>query len=50
MLTITDVCKELQISRTTFWVLRQEDFPAPIIVGKVPRWRRADVDAWLAAR
>jgi len=38
-LTISQVCKELQISRVTFWKLQKTGFLPPTLhIGKRPRW------------
>lgn len=52
MLTLAEVCTELQISRSTFYDWRQKG-RAPRCI-KLPngdlRIRRADLDTWLHAR
>ncbi|MEU6779309.1 helix-turn-helix domain-containing protein [Nonomuraea angiospora] len=52
MLTVPELCAELQISRSTFYDWRQKG-RAPRCI-KLPngdlRVRRADLDAWLNAR
>jgi len=48
MLTIKDICKEFQISRTQFWRLRaNQEFPEPIMIGGAQRWTRESVDRWI---
>jgi predicted DNA-binding transcriptional regulator AlpA len=40
----------LGISPTTLWRLaRQADFPRPVLVRGMKRWRRDEVDKWLNA-
>ncbi len=51
---LPQVAARLQLSTTTIWRMRRAGcFPAPVstgVSGKAVRWRRSDVDAWLAAR
>lgn len=51
-LTIPEMCKILKISRATFYRLRTDGVAPPVMtVGKRSmRARRADFDAWVAAR
>jgi predicted DNA-binding transcriptional regulator AlpA len=52
LLTVADVCDELQIAQSTFYEWRTKATGPQCI--KLPntqlRVRRADLDAWLAAR
>jgi len=52
LLTPTDVCRLLRISKPTLWRLRRSgDFPEPIAVTeRIFGWRRREIDAWLASR
>jgi predicted DNA-binding transcriptional regulator AlpA len=52
LLTVTDVCKLLRISKPTLWRIRRAGgFPEPTTVTeRVFGWRRSEVDAWLASR
>lgn len=52
LLTVTDVCKLLRISKPTLWRLRRSgDFPDPTTVTeRIFGWRRWEIDAWLASR
>jgi predicted DNA-binding transcriptional regulator AlpA len=50
LLTVNEILRELRISRTQFWRLRQQSgFPAAIMLGSFSiRFRRADLETWLA--
>lgn len=52
LLTMSDVCGLLRISKPTLWRLRRAgNFPEPTIVTeRILGWRRSEVDAWIAAR
>jgi predicted DNA-binding transcriptional regulator AlpA len=52
LLTVTDVCKLLRISKPTLWRLRRSgDFPDPTTVTeRIFGWRRWEIDEWLASR
>jgi predicted DNA-binding transcriptional regulator AlpA len=52
LLTVTDVCKLLRISKPTLWRLRRSgNFPDPTTVTeRIFGWRRSEIDAWLASR
>jgi predicted DNA-binding transcriptional regulator AlpA len=52
LLTVTDVCKLLRVSKPTLWRLRRSgDFPDPTTVTeRIFGWRRSEIDAWLACR
>jgi excisionase family DNA binding protein len=51
LLTQQQLADELQVSVRTLERWRQEGTgPAFIQVGRAPRYRRADVDAWLEQR
>lgn len=50
-LTAPEFAALLRVDQRTLRALRHAgDVPAPIMIGTRPRWRRADVDAWLAER
>lgn len=53
LLTVTDVCEVLSISRATVYRLRNHDptFPDPIYVtNRGPRWRTRDLAGWVESR
>jgi predicted DNA-binding transcriptional regulator AlpA len=52
LLTVTDVCKLLRISKPTLWRLRRSgNFPDPTTVTeRIFGWRRLEIEAWLASR
>jgi prophage regulatory protein len=52
LLTVTDVCKLLRISKPTLWRLRRSgNFPEPTTVTeRIFGWRRSELDAWLESR
>jgi predicted DNA-binding transcriptional regulator AlpA len=52
LLTVTDVCKLLRISKPTLWRLRRSgSFPDPTTVTeRIFGWRRLEIDNWLASR
>ncbi len=49
LLRADEAAAYLNISRATFYRYVIKDVPA-IRVGSAPRWRRADLDAWLNAQ
>jgi len=51
LLTVTDVCNLLRISKPTLWRLRRSgDFPDPTTVTeRIFGWRRCEIDEWLAS-
>lgn len=51
-LTQKDLCRSLDVSRTTFWRLRKEEgFPKPVhLVGRVWRWKDSEVKEWMEQR
>jgi predicted DNA-binding transcriptional regulator AlpA len=50
LMTRSDLMEFLGISPTTLWRLaRQADFPRPVLVRGMKRWRRDEVDKWLNA-
>jgi predicted DNA-binding transcriptional regulator AlpA len=52
LLTVTDVCQLLRISKPTLWRIRRSgDFPDPTTVTeRIFGWRRSEIDGWLASR
>ena len=46
--TLTDIADRLQVSVRT--VYRLPNFPAPIRIGRLVRWREEEVDAWIAEK
>ena len=53
LLTASEVAARLRIARQTIYELLKRDpgFPRPLrIMPRAPRWRAADVEAWLAAQ
>jgi predicted DNA-binding transcriptional regulator AlpA len=52
LLTVSEVGKLVSLSRATIYVnMREGTFPRPVEIPGVrsSRWRRSDVEAWLAA-
>ena len=49
--TIKDLTQKLQVSRPTIYkmVRRNPAFPPPLRFGRAIRWRRADIEAFLAS-
>jgi predicted DNA-binding transcriptional regulator AlpA len=46
-----DLMEFLRISRSTLWRMSQhEDFPKPVILIGLKRWRREDLESWLRAK
>lgn len=52
LLTLDDVAVHLRVTtRTVQRRVAAGEFPRPILVGPTsPRWRRADLDAWIQAQ
>ncbi len=49
LLTAADLCSMLKLDARTLRVLRHEGrVPEPIKLGRSLRWRRAEVEAWIA--
>ena len=46
--TLTDISERLQVSVRT--VYRLPNFPAPIRIGRLVRWREEDIDAWIVEK
>ncbi|MCK6445769.1 MAG: helix-turn-helix domain-containing protein [Planctomycetes bacterium] len=50
-MTAPEFADLLRVDQRTLRSMRHAgDVPPPIMIGTRPRWRRADVDAWLAER
>lgn len=49
LLTLPQLCEMLNVNRSTIFRWRQQGrFPEPLqLATQSPRWRRADIDAWL---
>jgi len=46
-----DIMDFMKISRSTLWRLSQdENFPKPVLLMGMMRWRRAELESWLSAR
>ena len=57
LMTTAEVCARLRVGRTGFWKIRaakgkpgKPGFPPAAMIGRRPRWRRADVDRWISQR
>ncbi|MCY3000917.1 MAG: helix-turn-helix domain-containing protein [Planctomycetota bacterium] len=51
LLTAADLCSLLKLDARTLRVLRHEgQVPEPIKLGRSLRWRRAEIEAWIAAQ
>lgn len=46
-----DLMEFMKISRSTLWrMTRHKDFPKPVILMGLKRWRSEDLESWLRAR
>jgi predicted DNA-binding transcriptional regulator AlpA len=46
-----DMMEFLRISRSTLYrMMRRDDFPRPVNVSCMKRWRRDDIEFWLRSR
>jgi len=46
-----DMMDFMKISRSTLWrIMRQKDFPKPVVLMGLKRWRREEVETWLRSR
>ena len=46
-----DMMDFMKISRSTLWrIMRHEDFPKPVVLMGLKRWRREEVETWLRSR
>ena len=51
LLTADHLAKLLCVSRLSIWRWRAAGrLPAPLRIGRVIRWRRSEIETWLAAR
>lgn len=51
LLTTREVTALLKLDRSTLWDwTRKGRFPKPIKLGRATRYRRSDIEAWLASR
>lgn len=49
LLTVKDLAALLNVGKRTIWKWRDgHRLPSPIKVGRVVRWRRADIESWIA--
>lgn len=49
MLTDTEISNLIKVSRRQIWkLLAMGRLPEPIRIGRSVRWRRADIDSWIA--
>ncbi len=50
LMTVNDVARELRVSSRHVWALLSKGaMPAPLRAGRAVRWRRSDIEAWVAA-
>lgn len=46
-----DMMEFMKISRSTLWrIMRHEDFPKPVVLMGLKRWRREEIETWLRSR
>ena len=52
LLNCREVCSALKISKSLFYVMLKEDstLRPTLYIGKSPRWRHNDVEAWITAQ
>lgn len=51
LLTVSDLASMLRIDERTLRELRRSgEFPTPLMIGTRPRWRRVEIEEWLASR
>jgi len=51
LMNAVDIMEFMRISRTTLWrLLQYDDFPKPVMVMGMKRWRRDELESWLRAR
>ncbi|WP_437186684.1 helix-turn-helix transcriptional regulator [Planctomicrobium sp. SH668] len=49
LLTVDDLAAVLKVSKRTIWRMRSCcQLPKPVKVGGGVRWRKSDIDAWIA--
>lgn len=50
LLTISDVAELLsECKRQVSRLVAEERLPAPLYLGRLPRWRESEISAWIAA-
>lgn len=51
LLDVREVSKLLGLAPRTIWGWANDDqFPPPLELGRLRRWRREDIESWLARR
>jgi predicted DNA-binding transcriptional regulator AlpA len=46
-----DMMEFMKVSRSTLWrIMRHEDFPKPVVLMGLKRWRREEIETWLRSR
>jgi len=46
-----DLMEYMNVSRSTLWRMTQrEDFPKPVLLMGLKRWRRDELESWLSSR
>jgi len=46
-----DMMDFMKISRSTLWrIMQHEDFPKPVVLMGLKRWRREEIETWLISR
>ena len=51
LMSLRELSKHLGVSQRAIWGWAADGkFPAPIKLGRLRRWRREDIDAWLARK
>jgi len=46
-----DMMEFMKVSRSTLWrIMRHEDFPRPVVLLGLKRWRREEIERWLRSR
>ncbi len=50
LMNVQDVARELRVSSRHIWaMLSKGAIPAPLRAGRAVRWRRDDIERWIAA-
>ena len=50
LLSIDDLAHLLSVSKRNVWRLRSAgEMPAPLYIGRLVRWRREEIERWIAA-
>jgi predicted site-specific integrase-resolvase len=50
MLTLTDVTKEVKVSRTTLWRIRKRTYIPVTYIGSRPRFKKQDIDKLIKSK